>query len=276
MNRHGLLASVVVYVMSAHALAFEEPANGSQDPAPIDAKNEAEKQRKEQAKKGLLQETRPIVLNALDRIRLAGDVPLEKRPLIRKEIEEALHQEIDKQVNSQRQIRNFNLDMMPRPASGPSLSRSIEKAADKAVEKHLSSEHLATYRLEITKRKEDFKRATILSMLSRIDSTLRLSGSQRADLQKVLEKEWKEAWLAWFSLHDYVANTVPAIPDRLIVPLLTPTQEKVWKSSSKLFVETTHFSQFSLGVVIVRDDYWGAEPAEILPVADPPAEEAAP
>ncbi len=229
----------------------------------------------QEVRKHYLRQYRPIMLAELDRIRLAGDVPIEKRSLIKKAGEDEVEKIVDAllkpagQPAVQRLL--FNL---PVPARQPVIDpyQRIGKAIDKAAGDHLSAEHVARYREGRAHREESRKQATIKLVVFRIDAMLRLSSKQRADLVTELNKQWKPDWIHWMGMAQYGGDVVPSVPSTLIEPILSPAQVKVWKGLQKMDSAQMSIQRWNAAENIgwnlgPRDDYWGKEPE-----AEKPAE----
>jgi uncharacterized protein YnzC (UPF0291/DUF896 family) len=270
----------LILLLSLSAVVTDEPAAKEEkkegaDPAvkEVPAKKKVDLKAQQaaqhaQLRKNYLQMYRPILMAELDRIRLAGEVPSEKRPLIKKMGEDEIEKIVDALVKPAQQpaVQRF-LFGLPAPVRQTAIDpqQRIEEVIDKAAQEHLSSEHLAKYREERTKRNEAVKQAVIKLTVFRIDAVMRLSSGQRADLAAGLNKEWKADWSNWIWMSNYGGNVVPNIPSSVITPLLSPAQAKVWKGIQKMDPAALASMRLNgarnMGWNIgPRDDYWGKEP----------------
>jgi uncharacterized protein YnzC (UPF0291/DUF896 family) len=263
-----LLSAFVVVADEPAAMEEKKPAV-KEVPAKkkVDLKAQQAAQQ-EQLRKQYRKMYRPIMMAELDRIRLAGEVPVEKRPLIKKIGEDEIEKIVDAvlkpmgQPGVQRLL--FNLPVPARQTTIDPFER-IEEVIDKAAGEHLSPEHAAKYRQEQAKRHESLKQAVIKLSVFRIDASIRLSAKQRGDLVERLSKEWRTEWVNWMGMSQYGGNIVPNIPSPVIEPLLSPAQAKVWREIQKMDVGVMasvrlNGAQNTGWNIGPHDDYWGKEP----------------
>jgi hypothetical protein len=111
----------------------------------------------------------------------------------------------------------------------------VTTALAKAVRTTLSPEQAARYQKELEQRAAARRQVVLLNLVAKIDKVLVLTADQRAKLGEVLEKNWNESWNQP-QLLMYGAQYMPQMPDAKILPLLTQTQQTVWRGIQKVNV----------------------------------------
>jgi hypothetical protein len=66
-----------------------------------------------------------------------------------------------------------------------------------------------------------------------------LTDAQRDRLMQLFESNWKDEWGGTFSIVQDDDAPLPILPDRLIVPLLSANQKKLWERFDKQWVDAT-------------------------------------
>ena len=140
-------------------------------------------------------------------------------------IEPAVLDSAKAQERAQKQggIRRAN---EPVPPDKVEVVRSV---LQKLVSEYATPEQQARYQAEKTKRAARVKATAIDALVARLDRLLVLSSGQRAQLLKVFESNWDGEWGVIHSIMGDDDGPLPAIPERLIVPCLSPTQERLWR-----------------------------------------------
>ncbi|WP_148080061.1 hypothetical protein [Roseimaritima ulvae] len=120
------------------------------------------------------------------------------------------------------------------------MQATIRQAARDCTDKHLNEQQLAKLKREWEYRDQAEKTALIDDILSQLDSQLRLSQQQYDELQATFESKWQHAVSIRFNSGQVF--TVPAVPEELVLPLLTDSQKAVWKLANKSH-SYTYFNQ---------------------------------
>lgn len=115
----------------------------------------------------------------------------------------------------------------------PDPAKALQDGMLAAVRACLPPEQAARYQHELDRRAADKKSVAIQNIVVRIDQELVLASDQREALARALDKDWKPAWGGNLESYMYGNDLLPALPQKLIEPILTPTQKKVWAGSQK-------------------------------------------
>jgi hypothetical protein len=127
-----------------------------------------------------------------------------------------------------------------RLATDPAPPNAVKVVRDglfKFVSEHATPAQRGRYQAELTKRAAHAKQTAISALVARLDRELILTTAQRNGLLQVLDKNWNDDWGAMTGFFGEDAVPFPAIPDRLIVPLLSSTQQRIWKRLDKQAID---------------------------------------
>tara|TARA_R110002072_G_scaffold302999_1_gene491010 strand:+ start:36989 stop:38071 length:1083 start_codon:yes stop_codon:yes gene_type:complete len=164
------------------------------------------------------------------------------------------------------------------------MNRGIQSSSDndtrkpvsedllKSAKRHLTVDQVAKYESELASRDEARKTFSVQATTARLDRKLVLNAEQRAQIARVLNENWKESWGS-MQMIMYGGDSFPNVPDSKILPLLTETQKKVWRTVNQ---QNRVFWGFNVGMdqgIIIADEQWdddtaspeeatGKEPAE--------------
>ncbi len=114
----------------------------------------------------------------------------------------------------------------------PDPRKIIGEALAKSVKANLSAEQAARYQDELDKRAANRKRVALLNVVARLDQDLVLTAQQREKLATALEAKWDDSW-GQLELFQYGDQFQPNIPDNLVIPVLTETQQGVWRGANR-------------------------------------------
>jgi len=111
----------------------------------------------------------------------------------------------------------------------------VRKSLARTVKTNLTAEQVARFDQEAARRKDDRRQAAVDTVVSRLDQDLSLSAEQRDRLRESLAGNWNTTWADQFEqfLKQPGSQFVPAITERLITPVLTGTQKKIWRASKE-------------------------------------------
>jgi hypothetical protein len=125
------------------------------------------------------------------------------------------------------------LNLKPAENGGNSLGPKPVKAVRFILEKLVGAlatpEQHRRYVAEGKKRDAHRKETAIHALVARLDRTLTLSSSQREQLLRVFDSNWDEEWGVLNGVMGDDEAPLPAIPERLIMPLLSVSQRMTWK-----------------------------------------------
>jgi len=221
-----------------------------------DAKKKAEQVRKQQlvaieAQYKLM--GKMLLASELSFIRATCDVPVELRPRIKGAGEKSVDQSIK---------RLPAMHVRPAPQGiYPSPEKSLREDLQAELKEVLPPAEYAKFESESTNRKESIKHATVDLVVNRIDQHLWLSAKQRTAITESLTSHWQESNESWISIVNYNNRSLPAIPDNVLVPHLTPRQKSTWNKTQKISTSPTIFLNRSWGGAVEdsKDDYWGTD-----------------
>ena len=151
----------------------------------------------------------------------------------------------------------------------PNKVRVVRSFLQKLVSEYATPEQQARYQAEKTKRAARAKESAIDALVARLDRLLVLSSSQRAQLLKIFESNWDDEWAAMQSVIGDDDGPLPAIPDRLVVPYLSPTQVRLWKKHDKQGIDATE------AYVSILSEILEGLPSEFMGTLEQAAREAA-
>lgn len=192
-----------------------------------DAKRVAEKQRQQQIAQQaqqMQQFFQPALHAELERVRrTCGSLPADAR----KKIVAAGNETVKVLA---RQFAERQLAGQGRQGFDP--RKTIHEAVAAAVRPHATAEEFATYQQEQAARIARRERVARIQIVTKLDSELELSQSQRQKIEADLEKHWQAGWLRELDDKGMVINNfrpAPDFADRCIAPHLDDPQKAEWK-----------------------------------------------
>jgi hypothetical protein len=134
----------------------------------------------------------------------------------------------------------------------------VRKSLARTVKTNLTAEQVARFDQEVARRKDDRRRAAVDMVVARLDHDLNLSIDQRDRLCESLAGNWSGTWSDQFEqfLKQPGSQFVPAITERLITPILTGTQKKIWRASKEN-------NQANQGVIFFQDNFIGGAAIQV-------------
>ena len=130
-----------------------------------------------------------------------------------------------------------------------------------SAKRHLSSEQVAAYKIELAARNEARKDTSVLITAVKIDRKLVLTSEQRDKTVTMLNDNWKESWGS-MSMLMYGDQYFPDVPDQKLIPILTKTQQNIWRTVSQKNRVVWGFNIGMAAAVAIADEEWEDEPAE--------------
>ncbi len=135
-----------------------------------------------------------------------------------------------------------------------------------SAKRHLLPDQVAAYERELAARNEAHKDVAVLVTTAKLDRKLVLNSDQRAQVTKLLDENWHESWGSAPMLM-YGGQYFPDVPDTKLIPMLTGTQRKVWKTVDQ---QSQAFWGFNVGMnqgIALAEEQWADEPEEKAPTA---------
>lgn len=126
-----------------------------------------------------------------------------------------------------------------RPGNAENRSPDVRGAVQRAILKVLREmpdpERAAVYEQESANRTAQRQRATILNLVSQVDSRVTLSPRQREELEALLTKEWQPHWVRALEFLQWDGNNVfPNLPAGSVEKLLSEPQAKIWQGLQRI------------------------------------------
>ena len=174
----------------------------------------------------LLHKFRPLLMAELNFVREVCDPTPEQYRAIKDESERNLKAVARKHAELQkRMMRRGGVQM---GNASPEPHKLIRDSLTKTVKLTLNDEQLARYQAELDQRTKSRREAAIHNLVARLDQDLVLSSEQREKVAESLLAHWNETWTQQIEQMVSGNQTYPNVPDRYVVPILTPPQRKIW------------------------------------------------
>jgi hypothetical protein len=171
---------------------------------------------------------RALLISELHFCRIACDLTKEQSQRIAKQagvmIEEA-------------SARSAQLGLAPRRRHGirlasdpvpPDAIKVVRLGLEKLVKEHATPAQLGRYQAEIIKREASQRETAMSALVARLDRMLMLTSVQRGQLRRMLDCNWDDQWGTTLGILGDDQAPLPAIPTRLIAPLLSARQQRLW------------------------------------------------
>jgi hypothetical protein len=124
----------------------------------------------------------------------------------------------------------------PKPPNPVKLVRAI---LEKLVGEVATPDQQRRYVAECKKRDAHRRETAIHALVGRLDRKLLLSSTQREQFAKLFESNWDDEWGALNGVMCDDEGRFPAVPDRLITPLLSARQRMEWKRFEIVALDAT-------------------------------------
>jgi hypothetical protein len=160
-------------------------------------------------------------------------------------------------------IRKFveTAAMTPNRGAGQPEPRALlTDAVVERVRNTLSPEQAERYQKELDGRAAARRQDMRIVLVARIDKLLLLTPEQRDKLGDILDKNWDRSWdqAQWLRYADEYP-IFPPMPDAKILPILTDTQQAVWRGTRKQHIQFGMDFEIGLGIPI-EDEVWDGPP----------------
>lgn len=139
--------------------------------------------------------------------------------------------------------------------------KPVSEGLLESAKRHLTADQVAKYESELAARNNARKDVIVLATAAKLDRKLVLNKDQRAEVTKALSENWNASWGS-MQMMMYGGDNFPNVPDAKIVPLLTETQKKVWRTVNQ---QSNTFWGFNVGMdqgIAIADEQWDEEVAE--------------
>ena len=121
----------------------------------------------------------------------------------------------------------------------PNQVKVVRDVLQKLVHEYATPDQEERDEIEKKRRAASRRETAICGLVARLDRTLILSTGQRERILRVLDSNWDEEWCVVSGVIDDDPGPLPAIPDRLIVPCLSPAQQRAWGRIEKQGIDAT-------------------------------------
>jgi hypothetical protein len=174
------------------------------------------------------QQFRPILRAEYHLLRIAGALTPEQRKVMARAAEQVLHDAAQQHVETMRR------PMTAAQRAALDARRLIQEGLAAAVKAQLPPEQAARYQAELARRNAGRNQLIVRNLVARLDRDLILSPEQRNQLIQSLSSHWDDSWGQSPETFLYDNNLLPSIPDQYIVPYLSETQRRIWRSTQKV------------------------------------------
>jgi hypothetical protein len=221
-------------------VAQDQPATAL-PPVPIalpQRPGQAEQELKE-IRQGKRESFQTILISELHFCRSACGLTKEQGQTIAKRAGVAIEQAIAHSAGLYLNIaKRGGIQLASEPAP-PNPVKLVRETLRKLVIEYATPAQQARYQAECEQRAAHRRETAIHGLVARLDRMLILSSSQRERLLRLFESNWNDEWRALGSVMGDDDGPMVAIPDRLIVPCLSPAQRKVWNKLDKQGIDAT-------------------------------------
>jgi hypothetical protein len=193
------------------------------------------------------QQFRPILRAEYHVLRIACALTPEQRKVIARAAEQVLHDAARKYGEA------MHRPMTPAQRAALDSRRLIQEGLVAAVTAQLPPEQAARYQAQLARRNAGRNQLTVRNLVARLDRDLILSPEQRNQLIQSLSSHWDDSWGQSPETFLYDNNLLPSIPDQYVVPYLSETQKRIWRSTQKIQGFFGRVVMFGGGMVMEND-----------------------
>jgi hypothetical protein len=173
-----------------------------------------------------VQQLRPILRAELHRIRLVAKPDDDRMKAIAADSRKALNAAA-RDIAKQMRHGMPNNDNFPDPV-GKIAADMLRIAAP-----HLTPEQRALYEAEVKRQSDRQKRAATRLLVAAIDDDLTLSADQRERLERAVDEKWNDSWRRALAVAQFGRQYLPALPDPVVLPILTDRQKSLWDAQKR-------------------------------------------
>ena len=146
-------------------------------------------------------------------------------------------------------------------SSNNDTRKPVAEGLLESAKRHLTADQVAKYESELAARNNARKDVIVLATAAKLDRKLVLNKDQRAEVTKALSENWNASWGS-MEVMMYGGDSFPNVPDAKIVPLLSETQKKVWRTVNQ---QSNVFWGFNVGMdqgIAIADEQWDDDVTE--------------
>jgi|GEM_PF-6565943 len=209
------------------ALEIPNAEENAPDDAPAPKPPEVQEEIVENEDQILLRISRPILLAELNRVRKACELTKKQWDKINSEGRSILLEILQKN-GEHSEKENAGGGGGGNEVQSVDPRTMVHLHLSKVVRTQLSPEQHRRYQAETEKREAYYKQLGLQLMLIQLDKELFLSSEQHTAIERELSAHTSEAWWPLLSAPTHSGFESLKIPDKHILPYITPIQKKVW------------------------------------------------
>jgi hypothetical protein len=130
-------------------------------------------------------------------------------------------------------IRSLAIEQGRGQGQQKDVGEQFEAAAGQIVAEVFPAETVLVYQEELRHRAEFQARVGAQSLVSHLDTQLRLNASQREALADSIQAEWQRGWLIYVQFLENNPEFFPPVTDQAILPHLNKDQAQQWKGMTR-------------------------------------------
>lgn len=176
---------------------------------------------------GMANQLRPFYRYELMHARTACKLTKEQLQRIRPEADAAYEAAIAG-------LQNGNEASRSPDGEEPDYRKDIHEAVFFVVVRHASREQAAALEADLRRRAASRKEAGVPLLVAVLDRQLLLTGQQREEIARSLSAHWDDRWCDGLEAAFTMGSRWPAVPDGLVVPYLSATQQECWRQIPRI------------------------------------------
>ncbi|NQV26227.1 MAG: hypothetical protein HQ518_17875 [Rhodopirellula sp.] len=148
-----------------------------------------------------------------------------------------------------------------QPSNDNDTRKPVSEELLIASARHLSPDQVAKYKSELAERDKARQKVIVLATAARLDRKLVLNSQQRTQVTKMLGDNWQAGWGS-MQMMIYGGEFYPDLPDSQLIPMLTATQKKVWRTVNQQNQMFWGFNVLMDQGIEIADEQWDDKPAD--------------
>jgi hypothetical protein len=177
------------------------------------------------------QQYRALIISELHFCRIACDLTEEQIQRIVKKAGAMIDKAARRAAQSELPAARRGGIRLAADGAKPDAVKIVRAALLKLVKEHTTPVQESRYQAELAKRAAAWRQTSIHTLVARLERALDLSSAQRDQLLHVIESNWDDEWGAMTFAGMFGDNSpFPAIPTRIIAPILSVAQRRLWNS----------------------------------------------
>jgi hypothetical protein len=176
------------------------------------------------------QQYRALMISELHFCRVACDLTEEQSQRIVKEAGAMIEKAALRAAHSDLPAARRGGIRLAADGAKPDAVKIVRAALLKLVKEQTTPAQESRYQAELLKRAAAWRQTSIRGLVARLDRALGLTTAQRDRLLQIIESNWDDEWgaMTFASMFGDENAPFPAIPTRIVAPLLSVTQRKIW------------------------------------------------